>query len=62
MDGKNIFSFFFIEFKKTPKICNSRLEYCLKGWNERNGQCELTKGELMYGRGICKNLQWCTWK
>ena len=30
MDRKNIFSFFFIEFKKTPKICNSRLEYRLK--------------------------------
>ena len=29
MDRKNIFSFFFIEFKKTPKICNSRLEYRL---------------------------------
>ena len=30
MDRKNIFSFVFIEFKKTPKICNSRLEYRLK--------------------------------
>ena len=30
MDRKNIFSFFFKEFKKTPKICNSRLEYRLK--------------------------------
>ena len=30
MDRKNIFSFFFIEFKKTSKICNARLEYPLK--------------------------------
>ena len=30
MDRKNIFGFFFIEFKKTPKICNSRLEYSFK--------------------------------
>ena len=29
MDRKNIFSFLFIKFQKTPKICNSRLEHRL---------------------------------